>query len=46
VGDGPLKFYTSYSPPNHLPDVVHATKADADADAADAKFGQKVATSG
>lgn len=43
TGDKPLKFYTSYSPPNHLPDVVHKTKADADADDADEKFGQKVA---
>ena len=45
TGDGPLKFYTSYSPPNHLPDVVHHTKADADDDDADEKFGQMVASS-
>lgn len=43
TGDEPLKFYTSYSPPNHLPNVVHQTKADADADAEDEAFGQKVA---
>lgn len=43
TGEKPLKFYTSYSPPNHLPDTVHKTKADADADDADEKFGQKVA---
>lgn len=43
TGDEPLKFFTSYSPPNHLPDVVHRTKADADADVEDEKFGQKVA---
>ena len=42
TGTGPLKFYTSYSPPNHLPNVVHTTKADADADDADEAFGQKV----
>lgn len=43
TGVGPLKFYTSYSPPNHLPNVLHQTKADADADAEDEKFGKKVA---
>jgi mannose-6-phosphate isomerase-like protein (cupin superfamily) len=42
TGKVPLKFYTSYSPPNHLPNVVHPTKADADADVADEKFGAKV----
>lgn len=42
TGKAPLKFYTSYSPPNHLPDTVHRTKADADADAEDEKFGQQV----
>ncbi len=37
VNDGsePLKLYTVYSPPNHLPDRVQATKADAEADKAD-----------
>jgi mannose-6-phosphate isomerase-like protein (cupin superfamily) len=44
TGTSPLKFYTSYSPPNHLPETVHPTKADADTDAADEKFGQKVAS--
>lgn len=29
-----LKFYTIYSPPNHRSGVVHATKADAEADEA------------
>jgi mannose-6-phosphate isomerase-like protein (cupin superfamily) len=43
TGEKALKFYTSYSPPNHLPDTVHKTKADADADDADEAFGQKVA---
>lgn len=28
----PLKLYTIYSPPEHAEGVVHATKADADAD--------------
>ena len=27
----PLKMYTIYSPPNHPPGTVHATRADADA---------------
>jgi mannose-6-phosphate isomerase-like protein (cupin superfamily) len=31
IGDGELKLYTIYSPPNHPPGTVHATKADADA---------------
>lgn len=31
TGDGDLKLYTIYSPPNHPPGTVHATKADADA---------------
>jgi len=29
---GPMKLYTLYSPPNHHDGVVHATKADAEAD--------------
>ena len=31
TGDGNLKLYTIYSPPNHPAGTVHATKADADA---------------
>ena len=31
-GSEPLKLYTLYSPPNHRDGVVHATRADADAD--------------
>jgi mannose-6-phosphate isomerase-like protein (cupin superfamily) len=42
TGSSPLKFYTSYSPPNHLSNVVHATKADAEADKADEKFGASI----
>jgi mannose-6-phosphate isomerase-like protein (cupin superfamily) len=45
VGMAPLKFFTSYTPPNHLPNIVHHTKADADADADDEAFGRKVAKS-
>jgi mannose-6-phosphate isomerase-like protein (cupin superfamily) len=32
TGDGPLKVYSLYSPPDHPDGTVHATKADADAD--------------
>lgn len=31
----PLKLYTIYSPPNHRDGVVHATKAEAEADQTD-----------
>ena len=31
TGDGPLKLYTVYSPPNHPDGTVHKTKAEADA---------------
>jgi mannose-6-phosphate isomerase-like protein (cupin superfamily) len=30
TGDGPLKLYTLYGPPEHKDQVVQATKADAD----------------
>jgi mannose-6-phosphate isomerase-like protein (cupin superfamily) len=30
VGDGQLKLYTVYSPPNHPPNTIHKTKADAE----------------
>jgi len=32
AADKPLKLYTLYSPPNHRADVVHQTKAQAEAD--------------
>lgn len=32
TGSVPLKLYTLYSPPNHRDGVVHATRADAEAD--------------
>ena len=32
IGDGPLKVYSLYAPPEHAHGTVHATKADADAD--------------
>jgi mannose-6-phosphate isomerase-like protein (cupin superfamily) len=31
TGDEPLKLFTVYSPPQHAPGTIHATKADADA---------------
>ena len=31
TGDQPLRLYTTYSPPEHAPDAVHATKEQADA---------------
>jgi mannose-6-phosphate isomerase-like protein (cupin superfamily) len=31
TGDGPLKLYSIYAPPEHPPGTVHATKADAEA---------------
>ena len=32
TGDGPLKVYSLYAPPEHPDGTVHATKADSDAD--------------
>jgi mannose-6-phosphate isomerase-like protein (cupin superfamily) len=32
TGDEDMKLFTVYSPPEHKPDTVHATKADAEAD--------------
>jgi mannose-6-phosphate isomerase-like protein (cupin superfamily) len=32
IGDGPLKVYALYAPPEHPHGTVHATKAEADAD--------------
>jgi mannose-6-phosphate isomerase-like protein (cupin superfamily) len=32
VGDGPLKVYSLYAPPEHPHGTVHATKAEADAE--------------
>lgn len=32
VGDGPLKLYSLYAPPEHPHGTVHVTKAEADAD--------------
>ena len=43
AGAAPLKIATVYAPPNHIDGRVHATKADADADAEDEEFGHRVA---
>lgn len=40
TGQGPLKVYTVYSPPNHIDGTVHKTKAEADADLKDEAFGE------
>ncbi len=32
AGDAPMKLYTLYTPPHHRDGVVHATKAEAEAD--------------
>jgi mannose-6-phosphate isomerase-like protein (cupin superfamily) len=32
TGNGPLKLYTLYSPPNHRDGVIHHTRADAEGD--------------
>ena len=32
TGSVPLKLYTLYAPPNHRDEVVHRTRADAEAD--------------
>ena len=40
TGTDELKIYTVYAPPNHIDGRVHATKADADADAADEAIGE------
>ncbi|HTK60158.1 MAG TPA: cupin domain-containing protein [Candidatus Baltobacteraceae bacterium] len=39
TGADPLKIATVYAPPNHIDGRIHATKADADADAEDEAFG-------
>lgn len=42
TGQVPLKIYTVYTPPNHLKDIVHKTKADADADIKNEEFGHSI----
>jgi len=40
TGKTPMKIYTTYAPPNHIDGRIQATKADADADAADEAVGE------
>ena len=40
TGKIPLQIYTTYAPPNHLPGLIEATKADADANVADEAVGE------
>ena len=42
TGKAPMKLYTLYAPPNHLPGRVHLTKADAEADVENEAFGRMV----
>jgi mannose-6-phosphate isomerase-like protein (cupin superfamily) len=35
TGSGDLRLYTVYAPPQHAPDTVHRTRAEAEADEAD-----------
>lgn len=42
TGDTPLKIYTFYAPPNHLPGRVQLTKAAAEADKEDEAYGRAV----
>ncbi len=42
TGTESLKVYTVYAPPNHIDGTIHKTKADADLDEADEKFGHSV----
>lgn len=43
TGTEPLVVATVYVPPNHLKGTVHHTKAEADADVKDERFGENVA---
>ncbi len=40
AGDGEMKLYTLYMPPHHRDGVVHATKAEAEADTTDEFHGE------
>lgn len=42
TGETELKVYTIYAPANHLDGTVHRTKADADSDRKDERFGENV----
>lgn len=40
-GPIPMKLFTVYAPPNHLPHTVHQTRRDAELDHADQDFGRR-----
>lgn len=42
TGKTPLQLFTTYVPPNHIDGRVHKTKADAERDEADHRFGEEV----
>ena len=42
TGSAHLKIATVYAPPNHIDGRIHRTKAEADADAEDEAFGERV----
>lgn len=42
IGTTPLRLFTTYSPPNHIDGRVHRTKADAERDVEDQRFGRQV----
>lgn len=42
TGTTPLRLFTSYTPPNHIDGRVHRTKADAERDVEDQRYGRKV----
>lgn len=42
TGETPLQVFTTYVPPNHIDGRIHATKRDAERDAADERFGREV----
>lgn len=44
TGEEPLKIYTVYTPPNHIPGREQATKAAAEADHADQEYGRKASS--
>lgn len=46
LGRAPLKLWTLYTPPNHIPGTIHETKQDAVSDAADERYGSCVEKGG
>lgn len=42
TGSASMKIFTVYAPANHIDGTVHKTKQEAEADAADEAFGEKI----